>query len=208
MNKHLENVEKPNGFPESDYWEARVNSMVRSVQPGDYNVTGRNDLTLTTLLGSCVSACICDPVAGIGGLNHFLLPDMTHASNGTPSDATRYGVQAMEMLINEILKRGGHRARLEAKLFGGANVITMATNNPVGLRNQKFSLAFLRNESIPVTASDLGGSAARRVFFMPFTNKVLVRVTASSEAKEVQAAESQITARKPQPRNDGNVELF
>ena len=155
------------GATSDAYWEPKVNAFITTVQPGGFTVTRRGDLVLGTLLGSCVAACICDPEAGIGGLNHFLLPDdggaaQTGAARAT-TNATRYGVHAMEMLINEILKMGGARPRLQAKVFGGANVIALSSVNPVGERNQAFTIDFLRREGIPVTATDMGGARARRV---------------------------------------------
>jgi len=194
------------------YWEPKVNAFVTTVQPGEFAVTRRGDLVLGTLLGSCVAACICDPRAGIGGLNHFLLPDdggaaQTGAARAT-TDATRYGVHALEILINEILKLGGARPRLQAKLFGGANVIALSSANPVGERNRKFSLDFLRREGIPVTASDLGGESARRVFFRPAATKVLVRVLDHSNDDRVGREEARLRRRAGAAPTSGGVELF
>ena len=195
------------------YWEPRVNAFVTSVQPGGFTVTRREDLALGTLLGSCVSACICDAEAGIGGLNHFLLPDDGGATDPSGATATRYGVHAMEMLINEILKQGGARPRLQAKLFGGANVIALTSASPVGERNQRFTLEFLRREGIPVTAADLGGERPRRVFFKPATNKVLVQVLERtgadrSDTDRVQREENQLRYRAIAAPASGGVELF
>jgi chemotaxis protein CheD len=190
-----------------------VNAFVTTVQPGGFTVTRRRDLVLGTLLGSCISACICDVQAGIGGLNHFLLPNDGGGAARSTANATRYGVHAMEMLINEILKLGGERSRLQAKLFGGANVIALSTATPVGERNQKFSLDFLRREGIPVTAADLGGERARRVFFKPSANKVLVRVldrndADRNDAERVCREEAQLRHRADAAPVSGGVELF
>jgi chemotaxis protein CheD len=172
------------------YWEPRVSSLVVTVAPGGYAVTGRADLALATLLGSCVAACICDPGAGIGGLNHFLLPAAGGgaAAAGSATHAARYGVHAMEMLIAEILKQGGARGRLRAKLFGGANMATMSPAIPVGEHNRNFALDFLRREGIPVTTADLGGTQARRIFFRPAANKVLMQVLDDASASRTGAA--------------------
>ena len=195
------------------YWEPKVNAFVSTVQPGGFNVTRRADLVLGTLLGSCVSACICDPEAGIGGLNHFLLPDdhgalSRSSAAGAAAHASRYGVHAMEMLINEILKHGGARPQLQAKLFGGANVIALSSPNPVGERNQKFTLDFLRREGIPVTAVDMGGDRARRVFFKPATNKVLVQMLGQSDAARVNREDAKLHRRADTAPASGGVELF
>ncbi len=114
----------------------------------------------------------------------------------------------MEILINEILKLGGARPRLQAKLFGGANVIALSSANPVGERNRKFSLDFLRREGIPVTAADLGGARARRVYFKPATNKVLVQVLDHSDDERVRREEAQLRRRAGAAPASGGVELF
>lgn len=149
-------VAEPRRFlnPQDGHWHVQITQ-------GDCYVTDDPREVLTTLLGSCISACLRDPVAKIGGMNHFLLPE----GDGGDRDAQRYGVNAMEVLINGILKRGGARERLEAKLFGGANVI--ATLSDVGSRNAKFARRFLADEGIAVRGGDIGGSSARRVQFWP-----------------------------------------
>jgi chemotaxis protein CheD len=128
-------------------------------------VTNDPGEVLTTILGSCVAACIRDPVSGIGGMNHFLLPD------GKAGDraARCYGVNAMELLINDILKHGGDRRRLEAKVFGGGNVVAALTD--VGSRNSAFARQFLNDEGIPIIGGDVGGSVARRIQYTPATGR-------------------------------------
>ncbi len=196
------------GATADTYWEPKVNAFVTTVQPGGFTVTRRGDLVLGTLLGSCVSACICDPEAGIGGLNHFLLPNDSGSTARATANSTSYGVHAMEMLINEILKLGGARPRLQAKVFGGANVIALSSANPVGERNQAFTIDFLRREGIPVTAADLGGERARRVYFKPATNKVLVQVLDHSDDDRVRREEAQLRRRAGAAPASGGVELF
>lgn len=168
---------------EGEYWEPRLNRYLQTIQPGEFAITGRRDLALGTLLGSYVSAFICDPEAKIGGLNHFLLPYSSVTAAHTENSATRYGVHAMEMLINKILRCGGDPARLQAKLFGGANVIALSAAHSVGDRNQKFAIDYLNREGIPIIATDLGGQTARRIFSMPSSNSVLVSVTDRGETR-------------------------
>lgn len=133
------------------------------VVQGDYVVSDRPNTVLTTILGSCVSTCISDPVAGVGGMNHFLLPGT--ASGDTQS--IRYGLYAMELLINGLLKNGANKARLEAKLFGGA---AMGDGfGRIGEANGKFAQEFLANEGIACVAQSLGGTNARRIRFTPTT---------------------------------------
>jgi chemotaxis protein CheD len=188
------------------YFDRQLGCAVVKVMPGEYEVGGA-DLTLVTLLGSCVSACIRDPLAGVGGMNHFMLPaDQRESAAG--AENARYGAYAMEVLINEVLKRGGRRERLEAKVFGGANVIAGMTTTAVGDRNVRFVLDYLHRESIAVAARDLGGQAARKLAYFVGSGRVLVRhlpvaATAADLAVEQMYGQT-LTASPPA----GDVELF
>ena len=159
---------------------------------------------LVTVLGSCVAACIRDPLLNLGGMNHFLLPD-GNTGDGAPA---RYGSYAMEVLINELLKRGASRKRLEAKVFGGANVLKGFTSNPVGTRNADFVLAYLDAERIPVVAEDLRGIHPRKVWFFPHSGKVIVNRLPHAHGAEVVAAESAVRSRLSRTPVSGGVELF
>jgi chemotaxis protein CheD len=152
---------------------------------GDTYVTQDPEEVLTTILGSCIAACIRDPVSGVGGMNHFLLPD---GSSGD-REARCYGINAMELLINDILKHGGDRRRLEAKLFGGANVVSALTD--VGSRNFAFARQFLNDEGIPIVGGDVGGEAARRIQYMPFSGRARQALVMGAEPKLV---EEELTA--------------
>ena len=148
---------------------ARIN-----IVQGEYHVSGDTALSITTLLGSCVAACISDPVAQVGGMNHFLLPGDEAAS---PLVA-RHGVHLMELLINGLLKKGAARDRLEAKLFGGAR--TMQGLGDIGATNARFAQDFLKREGITITGGSLGGETGRRIQFWPASGRVrqkLVRAT-------------------------------
>lgn len=120
----------------------------------------------------------------------------------------RYGVHAMEVLINEVLKQGGRRGRLEAKLFGGANVIALSGTDSVGDRNQRFTIEFLRREGIPITAADMGGERARRLFFRPAANRVLVQVLDRGTAERVRKDEAVLRRSTDAAPSSGGVELF
>lgn len=159
---------------------------------------------LVTVLGSCVAACLRDPLLRIGGMNHFMLPDGT-ASDGAPA---RYGSHAMELLINDLLKRGASRRRLEAKVFGGANVLRGFTSNPVGSRNAEFVHAYLEAERIPVLAEDLGGIHPRKIWFFPDTGRVVLQRLPHAHEAEVAAAETAVRARLSSKPASGGVELF
>jgi len=138
---------------------------------GQFHVAGGEDVVLTTILGSCVAACIRDPVLGIGGMNHFLLPE----GAGAGTDAgRRYGAYAMEVLINECLKRGAQRNRLEAKLFGGGRMFDSLSD--VGAANADFAEKFLADEGIPVVSRSLRGAGGRRIHYWPVSGRARQRV--------------------------------
>ncbi len=142
------------------------------IGPGEHHVTRRTDELIITVLGSCVAACIRDPVAAIGGMNHFMLPESATGAWGQVSASMRYGNFAMERLINDILREGGERRRLEVKLFGGGS---MLANGPaIGHQNADFVEAYLEAENMRVAASDLRGLHARRIEYGPLTGKVMM----------------------------------
>ncbi|MCA3555389.1 chemotaxis protein CheD [Aestuariivirga sp.] len=151
---------------------ARIN-----IVQGEYHVSGDKALSITTLLGSCVAACIHDPEAGVGGMNHFLLP-----GNGATSPLlARHGVHLMELLINGLLKKGAARERLQAKLFGGAR--TMQGLGDIGATNAKFAQDFLRREGIAVSGGSLGGETGRRIQFWPASGRVMQKLVRAVDEK-------------------------
>ncbi len=137
------------------------------VLPGEYFVHG-SGLVMTTTLGSCIAACLWDPRAGVGGMNHFMLPD-------GQNDSGRYGAYAMELLINELMKLGAARDRLQAKLFGGAQVIDGMRTLNIGERNTAFAVAYLEAERIPLVSNDVRGPHPRKVCFVPASGKAMVK---------------------------------
>jgi chemotaxis protein CheD len=145
---------------------AGTEQRVHIVQ-GEHYVTREADVVLTTLLGSCVAACMRDPVVRVGGMNHFLLPSGDHAHGG---QSLRYGVHAMELLVNGILKAGGARDRLEAFLFGGARMT--ASFADIGAANADFAEEFMRREGIRIKSSSLRGDRARRIQFWPHSGRI------------------------------------
>ncbi|MEL6677389.1 MAG: chemoreceptor glutamine deamidase CheD [Pseudomonadota bacterium] len=184
------------------HFEARLGVHVIPILPGNHAISTDPGLGLMTLLGSCVAACIRDRRTGIGGLNHFLLP------SGGEADAlsARYGVHAMEVLINDILGTGAAKRDLEAKLFGGGNIIGSRAAISVGAKNAAFARSYLVDEGIALTAEDLGGDRARRVYFIPATGKVHVQRIRGDAAAETRARELALTRKAP-PKS-GGVELF
>ncbi|MFZ7090374.1 chemotaxis protein CheD [Primorskyibacter sp. 2E233] len=140
-------------------------NLINVIQ-GDYVISADPEVVLTTVLGSCIAVCLCDPKLKAGGMNHFLLPE------GGRSDAgnVRYGANAMELLINGLLKIGAERHRLEAKIFGGAKMMGNLRN--IGESNAAFAHKFLQDEGIPCLAESVGGTSARRIRFWPSTGLV------------------------------------
>ncbi len=164
---------------------------------GEHAVSDDPNLLMTTVLGSCVAACLYDPTRAVGGMNHFLLADDADGAR-FEDEAMRYGAYAMEVLINDLMKKGARRDRLEAKIFGGAKMIEAL--NDIGRANAVFARNFLRDEGIPTIAESLGGRRARRVEFWPATGRVRQR--------EVQEAVPPGGRRDPAPVFGNDVELF
>lgn len=157
-----------------------------TIMPGDHLVSWA-PAEITTLLGSCVAACLWDSRLKIGGMNHFMLPDTpTHADSlGDLTRPLRYGLYAMERLINDLLVMGARRGTLVAKVFGGANISGVLSTQHIGKRNADFVLDFLKKDGIPVVASDLLGSHSRRVRFNTETNAVRVQRVASADSMAI-----------------------
>ena len=177
------------------------------ILPGEFYVTAR-DMMLVTVLGSCVSACIRDRVSGIGGMNHFMLPD-SREDEGTPVGlATRYGTYAMELMINQMLKNGAKRANLEAKVFGGGKILRGFTVANIGERNAKFALDYLKAEGIIVTAQDLLDVYPRKVYFFPQTGKILMKKLRHVHNDTIVEREQEYRARLKTAEVQGDVELF
>lgn len=157
------------------YFDRTFDIDAAKISPGEYYFTDKNML-IVTVLGSCVSACIRDTFTGIGGMNHFMLPDSAKSDKDNPvSESMRYGTYAMEVLINQLLRNGARRENLEAKIFGGGNVLRSFTTNNVGDRNAAFVRQYLKDEGIRVTGEDLLDIYPRKVYFFPKTGKVLVK---------------------------------
>lgn len=168
------NVAAPGSVASHHYFDRDVGSMAVKLLPSEYYVT-TTDTVLTTVLGSCVSACLIDIDNGIAGMNHFMLPDEGDATARDPADSMRYGAYAMDVLVRELIRAGARRERLQAKVFGGGAVLANMTTLNIGDRNADFVLRYLREERIAVAAQDLRGPYARRVCFIPASGKAVVR---------------------------------
>lgn len=175
--------------------------------PGEFYVTPR-DMVLVTVLGSCVTACIRDRASGIGGMNHFMLPDAHPDQDNPASLSARYGAFAMELLINSLVSLGAQRSLFEAKVFGGGNVLPGVTTLNIGQRNADFAMDFLRTEKIPVVAQDVVGVYPRKVYYFPKSGKVLVKKLRDTHNETIRAREFQYAARLVKEEVAGDVELF
>jgi len=164
---------------------------------GEFHVASGDDVVLTTILGSCVAACIRDPVTGMGGMNHFLLP------GEAGDEGMRYGVQSMELLLNALLRKGCKRERLEVKLFGGAHRFDGLSN--VGGQNSDFAERFIRDEGLRHVGGSLRGDRARRIQFWPGSGRARQILLAPTEAR-VFTAERRIPVAKVE--DAGALELF
>lgn len=186
--------------PPGSYYDPALDTHVLKLLPAEWRVSS-DEVALATVLGSCVAACIFDGTSKVGGMNHFMLPD------AAPGDGSaRYGAHAMELLINGLLKDGASRARLQAKVFGGGNVLPGMTLDPIGTRNGNFVLDYLAAERIPIIAQDLFGVQPRKVCFFVRSGRTLVkRLPAAGEIARVERAYRSQLAQKPVA---GSVELF
>lgn len=183
--------------------------VVTNVHQGDCLVGGEDDLTYSTILGSCVSACVRDVEAKVGGMNHFLLAEPSGTSRERFGASARYGAFAMEQLINKVLTHGtGRKANLEIKIFGGGMINAALTD--VGAKNIQFVHQFLGDEGYQVANEDVGGMFARRVMYKPYSGRALVKRLDAAAASTVATEELSIVSRRiaPQPPPTDDIELF
>jgi chemotaxis protein CheD len=189
------------------YHDSQFGVDAAKLLPGEYYVTTQ-PMVLVTVLGSCVAACIRDSQLGIGGMNHFMLPESVHEPDSPLSSSARYGTYAMEVLINELIKLGARRNKLQAKVFGGGNVLRGFTATNVGERNAAFVLEYLKTESIPVVAQDLVDIYPRKVYFFPEEGRVMVRKLRSLHNTTIMKREGDYSRRLRSDGVAGDVELF
>ncbi|MBW6506996.1 MAG: chemotaxis protein CheD [Rhodobacteraceae bacterium] len=169
-----------------------MSELSRHIAQGEYLTGDGRGGSISTILGSCVASCLFDTEARLGGMNHFLLPD----GGSVGVQAASFGINAMELLINDLIKQGAQRPRLKAKVFGGARMIAGLTD--IGAKNGEFIRAFLHKEGIACVGASLGGMHARRVEFWPESGRARQRVLTSA----------QLEKRLPGPARGNDVELF
>jgi chemotaxis protein CheD len=183
------------------FYDAHFKNDAVKILPGEYFVH-EEDMLIMTTLGSCIAACLYDRNAKVGGMNHFMLPDGA-------GDSGRYGSYAMELLINEMMKRGANRMTMEAKVFGGGQVVSGMTTMNVGERNTNFVMDYLKTERIPVVSKDVLDVYPRKVCFLPGSGKAMVKRLAPTNTDAL-LAQDRAAAQKAVPAvtGGGSVDLF
>ena len=183
------------------FYDAFFKNDAVKILPCEYFVH-HDDILIMTTLGSCIAACLWDREARIGGMNHFMLPDGDAGSG-------RYGSYAMELLINEMMKQGASRSTMEAKVFGGGQVIEGMNSMNIGERNTAFVVDYLKTERIPIMSKDVLGNHPRKVCFLPRSGKAMVkRLAASNPAALVAQDRAAAQQAAPQSTCGGSVDLF
>lgn len=200
---HLKSLPRNPGEASFFYTDHHFQYDAVKVLPGEYFVASE-DIMVMTVLGSCISACIWDGRVRAGGMNHFMLPEGDSADGGG-----RYGSYAMELLINQMLKLGARRESMQAKVFGGAQVMAGFTTMNVGERNTRFVLDYLATERIPVVSQDVLDIHPRKVCFFPVTGKALVKRLAHSHPETLAVEERKgNAATMARSTSGGSVDLF
>jgi chemotaxis protein CheD len=180
------------------------------LHPGEYYAT-RTDLMISTVLGSCVGVALYDPQARVGGLNHFMLPGSVSTKKDMYSETGKYGVFAMELLVNEMVKMGANRPNLRGKIFGGGHVLRQEVDGSGKIPEANIRLAqgFLETEGIPVDSSDVGGNVGRKIFLFPQTFRVLLKRMSGTLMTNVEQEEKQYLERlREEKKQQGEVTLF
>lgn len=176
----------------------KLNQYLFIIYAGEY-FSSSEDVVISTVLGSCVSVCLFDPISKIGGMNHFMLPEdvVLDESIRIYHRNTKYGIHAMDMLINSVLKKGASRKNLQAKIFGGASYA--GNQGKVGQNNIRFAEKYLFLEEIEVTGRDIAGEEARKLFFFPQSGKVLLkRIFKTDYFEKVEATDKKYMENKLQ----------
>lgn len=215
MNAHMPRPPQPEvvrGFESVNrYWDRLHDSWAAKILPGEFYISRGGEL-ISTVLGSCVSVCIRDRLLGIGGMNHFMLPeegDFSSQTWGSDPDSrmTRYGNWAIEYLINELIKIGADKRRFEAKVFGGGQVIPKMSD--IGQRNILFTFDYLQKEGLAMVSSDVGDRYPRKVVYFPETGRVLIKKLKTQHNRTIlereQAYRRKLDNKKP---TEGDIELF
>lgn len=198
------------------YWDKRQGVYAAKILPGQFYVSKEGEMVVT-VLGSCISACVRDPINKVGGMNHFMLPiqrnnvsptTLNSLKPGSVSDAARYGNWAMEYLINEIIKNGGERRNLEVKIFGGGKVLSHMNQIDIGKQNIDFVRLYLEEEGFRIAAEDVAGPFPRKVLYFTDTGSVKVRKLRTVSSETVYEREVSYSRNINQKPQTGSIELF
>lgn len=198
-----------------DHSVSQFEQKVTTIHPGEYLVSD-NDIIICTVLGSCVAVCLWDSQQKHGGVNHFMLPGSPVVSDSEKSKlnfnsyGARYGMYAMELLINELLKKGSQRENLHAKVFGGATMFNykQQQSKSISQANGDFALEYLKTEHIRIESFDLGGLQARKIFFFVKSGKVLLKRIQGSLKVLIEKEESTYLSRITKTKKEGSIILF
>ncbi len=190
-------------------FNARFSRSEQYIGPGEFH-SSADDIVIATLLGSCISVALYDRAVPVGGLNHFMLPYQRTGQAATDALSSRFGVNAMELLINDILKKGGSKKRLRAKVFGGSTMIVASAAPIIDVpkMNIDFAFSFLDVERIPIDSYSVGGTAPRRVYFFPTTAKVLMKFSQTTGTAIARRESTYSHMLQERARNDGRPILF
>ncbi|MCF7929822.1 MAG: chemotaxis protein CheD [Spirochaetales bacterium] len=192
------------------HYHNRFQTDVLIIHPGEYFASA-DDIIISTVLGSCVAVALYDKVRHMGGLNHFMLANSLQPEEALKDTQGRYGMYAMELLINELFKMGSRKHDLIAKVFGGAAVLQRKNINANNISNSNvaFALKFLEMEQIPILKKDVGGTEARKIFFYPTTSKVLLKRIVGNLVKPIEEEEeSYLKQIKKETEKGGEVTFF
>lgn len=191
------------------FFDQVLGAHLVSVMAGFYNWSRSEDVAFSTTLGSCMSVCAYDPGAGVGGMNHFLLPEApANEENNSFSQSFRYGSAAIEVLLNALYKHGAAKNGLRIKIFGGGKVMN-ALSYDVGAQNIEFTKNFFERENMRIESEDIGGLNGRRVVFFPRSGKVLIKaVGEKKDLMRIAEKETKILKKLSQEKEEDNIELF
>ncbi|MGH8436977.1 MAG: chemoreceptor glutamine deamidase CheD [Pseudomonas sp.] len=198
-------IEQPGALAQTRYYDPYFAAEAVKILPGEYYATAADEL-IVTVLGSCVGVCLRDRRSGMGGMNHFMLPEQ--AESPLMPGSARYGVFAMELLIEQLLKLGAQREQLVAKVFGGGCVLPDMTDNDVGQCNVDFVHDYLRTQGIPVLAEDLLGCYPRKVYYFPSSGRVLVKKLQRLHNSTLQEREQELDLSIKRAALTGPIDLF
>lgn len=198
----------PQALPRFDhikrYWDPSRKLFIAKILPGEVYVT-RNHELVSTLLGSCIAVCMRDRVSNVGGMNHFKLP--ASSSPTKSANNANYGLYAMELLINEIMKNGGNRNNLECAVFGGGKVVSSMTSD-IGDKNIAFVTQFLKEERIQVVQMKTGGTCALQVYYHPISGNAFSVGLDESQSAHIKAEEKRYMNQVNADSDDSGITYF